>query len=78
MPPTVPLELLKTGEEGRVSDVDGDRSTVMRLAEMGLRQGVAVRMVKAGRPCIVAVGNHRLSYRVEDSTVVLVEVTTGL
>lgn len=71
---TVPLELLALGEEGRILDVDGERATVTRLAEMGLREGVSVRMVKPGRPCIVAVGNHRLSFRGEDSTVILVEV----
>ena len=74
MTQTIPLELLGAGEEGRIVDVDGERATVTRLAEMGLREGVAVRMVKAGSPCIVAVGNHRISFRGEESTVVLVEI----
>jgi ferrous iron transport protein A len=73
----IPLELLAAGEEGRICDVDGERTTVTRLAEMGLREGSMVRMVKPGRPCIIAVGNHRLSFRGEDSTVVLVEIEKG-
>jgi Fe2+ transport system protein FeoA len=71
----IPLDLLSAGEEGRVSDVEGDRATVTRLAEMGLREGIIVRMVKPGRPCIIAVGNHRLSFRCEDMATVLVEIT---
>ena len=68
--------MLQAGEEGRILDIDGERAMVTRLAEMGLREGVLVRMVKAGAPCIIAIGNHRISFRGEESTVVLVEITT--
>ena len=70
----VPLELLSAGEEGRVLEVDGDRDLVHRLAEMGLREGVQVRMVRSGSPCILAIENHRLTFRTDESTTVLVEV----
>jgi Fe2+ transport system protein FeoA len=70
----VPLEFLEAGEEGRIFDVDGERDLVARLEEMGLRQGVHVRMVQPGSPCIVAVNNHRLSFRGETAAVILVKM----
>jgi ferrous iron transport protein A len=69
----VPLDLLGTGEQGRVVDVGGSREMVGRLAELGIREGSDLRMVRPGQPCIVALGNQRLSFRGEAAAVVLVE-----
>ncbi len=71
----VPLELMATGEQGRISDVDGSPEFVVRLHEMGLQEGTQVRMVKPGSPCILAVNDHRFSLRFDDCATVLVEVT---
>ena len=71
----MPMELLNSGEMGCVTDVAGDTHLVRRLGEMGLRAGVEVRMVRPGRPCIVAFDHQRLTFRGEDEAVVLVEVT---
>ena len=77
MPQNVfPLELLKNGEEGRVCEIDGDRGLVSRLAEMGLREGVCIRMVRRGAPCIVAIDHQRLSFRAEDAAMILVETAS--
>lgn len=73
----VPLELLKAGEEGSVQCVDGCESLTHRLAEMGIREGVLIRMIRPGCPCLVAVNNHRMSLRIEGSASILVEVVTG-
>ena len=73
----VPLELLAAGEEGQVFDIEGEHDLVNRLKEMGLREGVPVRMVKPGSPCIIAVNNHRLSFRGDTAAVVMVEVGRG-
>ena len=70
----VPLDVLAPGEAGRIRDVDGDQQLVTRLAEMGLRRGVEVRMIANGSPCIIAFDNHRMSFRADDDAVVLVEV----
>ena len=72
--PLIPLELLSAGEEGRIHDIDGSAEFVHRLEEMGLRVGVPVCMVQPGSPCILAVGNHRFSLRIEETASVLVEV----
>lgn len=70
----LPLELLSSGEEGEVLTVDGHRELITRLAEIGLREGAHVRMVRPGSPCIIALGNHRLSFRADDAASVLVAV----
>ena len=70
----VPLEMLVAGEEARVVEIDGQSAFVDRLAEMGLRAGVVLRMVKPGQPCILAIDNHRLSFRCDEAAAILVEV----
>ena len=59
----LPLELLRANEEARIVELLGDASQVHRLAEMGLRVGADVRMVRPGSPCVLALGNKRLSLR---------------
>lgn len=72
--PLIPLEMLSAGEQGRIRDLDGSPEFVHRLEEMGLRTGAVVHMVQPGSPCILAVGNHRFSLRIEETATVLVEV----
>ena len=70
----LPLDHLAPGESGTILEVDGRPDHVHRLHEMGLRPGRAVRMVRSGRACIVAVGNHRFGFRGDDAALILVEV----
>lgn len=71
----LPLDLLAAGEAGHVFEVDGRPEFVHRLHEMGLQPGAEVRMIRPGSPCIVAVNEQRLSFRLEESTMVLIEVS---
>jgi ferrous iron transport protein A len=68
------LELLAAGEHGVIRELEGSAEFVHRLEEMGLRTGTEVAMVRPGSPCILAVGNHRFSLRMEEAATVLVEV----
>jgi ferrous iron transport protein A len=70
----VPLELMASGEQGRVSSMDGADEFVVRLEEMGLREGTQIRMVQSGSPCILAVNEQRFSFRFDGTATVLVEV----
>jgi Fe2+ transport system protein FeoA len=70
----VPLANLAPGESGTILEVDGQPDNVHRLGEMGLRPGRPVRMVRSGRACIVAVGNHRFGFRGSDAALILVEI----
>lgn len=69
----IPLELLSAGEEAVVLEIDGRNELVIRLAEMGIREGAAIRMVSPGCPCIIAVDNHRFSIRTEAAATVMVQ-----
>ncbi|MDA0588336.1 MAG: FeoA domain-containing protein [Planctomycetota bacterium] len=71
--PIVPLELLAAGEAAKIVDIEGDPGMVSRLHEMGLNIDTEITMVQSGEPCIIAVGNHRLSIRCEELVVILVE-----
>jgi ferrous iron transport protein A len=70
----IPLNALRSGQAGRIRSLMGPGETVRRLREMGLREGTEVRMVRPGRPCIVRLDGHKLCFRSEDSTGVLVQV----
>ncbi|MCO6453831.1 MAG: ferrous iron transport protein A [Pirellulaceae bacterium] len=69
----IPLDLLTPGEVGRVVAVDGDHDLVVRLAEMGVRVGIEVLMLRQGSPCILAIENRRVSFRGDNVASILVE-----
>ena len=68
----VPLESLRPGEWAEVQDVSGEPGWISRLAELGLRAGCRVLMLRAGSPCLVQVGDGRLSLRADGAMNVLV------
>lgn len=68
----LPLELLRPGEWAEVADVTGEPGWVARLAELGLRVGEQVQMVRAGSPCLFAVEGSRFSLRGDEAMMVLV------
>ncbi len=58
-----PLELLNDGQEARIVDVCGDAVQVHRLAEIGIRCGSLLKMIRRGEPHLLAVDGRRLSLR---------------
>jgi ferrous iron transport protein A len=68
----LPLECLRPGEWAEVCDISGEPAWVGRLAELGIRVGTRVQMLRDGSPCMVLVGGGRLSLRGEAGTQVLV------
>lgn len=73
----VPLAFLEDAEFAEVAQVEGEPAFVSRLQALGLRAGSAVRMVRAGSPCLIEVGSSRLSLRVDDTCSVLVRPLPG-
>jgi ferrous iron transport protein A len=61
----LPLEFLKPGDWADVADVTGEPGWVTRLAEMGVRIGCRLCVLQAGSPCLLQVGESRLSLRGE-------------
>ena len=46
---------------------------VHRLQELGIRGGATVEMVQPGSPCIIRLGGHKLCFRGDEVTNVLVQ-----
>ena len=55
------MDSLLKGQTGRIERVEGPARVTRRLAEMGVRPGVTVEMLRPGRPCILRVHRTRLS-----------------
>ena len=68
----VPLELLNTGDWADIADVSGEPGWVSRLAELGVRIGSRLLVLQAGSPCLLQVGESRLSLRGDWATQILV------
>lgn len=63
LPELMPLEYLHAGQWADVAEVSGEPGWVSRLAEMGVRIGSRVRVVQGGSPCLLQIGDSRLSLR---------------
>jgi ferrous iron transport protein A len=59
----MPLEFLSAGAWADVAEVTGEPGWVTRLAEMGVRIGCRLRVVQPGSPCLLQIGESRLSLR---------------
>ena len=68
----LPLEHLGPGEWGDVEHVGGEPSLVGRMAELGLRVGSRLRMLRAGSPCLLDVAGSRLCVRGESTMQIFV------
>ena len=73
MSQVVPLEYLSVGQTGQIADIDGQPELVGRLNEIGVSVGKSLRIVRSGSPCIVAIGEQRLSFRGEQAAAIFVE-----
>lgn len=67
-----PLELLSDGEHARIVEVCGDSVQVHRLAEIGIRAGSLLHMIRTGEPHLLAVDGRRMSVRLSDEVDIFV------
>jgi ferrous iron transport protein A len=70
--PTIPIDMLRSGQWACVADVSGDPQWVSRMAELGLRNGSQIQMIRKGSPCLLKVGTCQLCLRADDSSQILV------
>ncbi len=68
----IPLDRMRAGEIAQIVEVVGRPEQVQRIKELGLRGGVEVAMVCAGRPCILRLAGQTLSFRANEFLNVLV------
>ena len=69
----IPLGQLCAGRKAVVAAVLGGAEQVHRLHELGLRDGAAIEMVRAGSPCILRLGSQKLCFRADEMVSVLVK-----
>jgi ferrous iron transport protein A len=70
------LDAIAAGDTARVIDIDGDDAVAIRLLEMGLTPGVAVRVLGRapfGDPLELELRGYRLSIRRAEAVRVIVE-----
>lgn len=72
MQPLIPLHLLPAGHSAEVCQVLGQPEQVHRLHELGLRSGTQIEMLQSGSPCIIRLVGHKLCFRADELTRVLV------
>ena len=68
----LPIEYLQSGAWADVAEVHGEPGWVGRLAELGIRIGSRLQVVRSGLPCLLQIGGSRLSLRGEGAMTVLV------
>jgi ferrous iron transport protein A len=73
----LPLEYLNAGDWADIAHVDGEPGWVARLAELGVRIGGRLRVVQGGSPCLLQIGESRLSLRGDWAMHILVRPVAG-
>jgi ferrous iron transport protein A len=68
----IPLDSLASGQCAEIAEITGEPGWLGRMAEVGIRVGSRVQIVQSGNPCILLVGEGRLSLRGGGHTQILV------
>ena len=66
------LSSWRPGIEGIIQEVIGSSRLACRLRELGVMPGVHFRILRAGSPLVVQIGEGRLCLRQQDATTVRV------
>ncbi len=74
----IPLRCLTPGQRAQVGAIVGDPNQTHRLAELGLRHGTQIQMVRAGSPCVLRMGGQQLCFRQTAGLDVLVRPAAAL
>ncbi len=59
----IPLRCLTPGQMAQIGAIVGDPNQAHRLAELGLRHGAEIEMVRGGSPCVLRMGGQQLCFR---------------
>ncbi|MCS7271888.1 MAG: ferrous iron transport protein A [Gemmataceae bacterium] len=73
----LPLDMLRTGDWGEVTEVAAPSAIAQRLAELGVRTGSRIRVLQAGTPCLLDVGGCKLCLRADDCSQIYVRVVNA-
>lgn len=56
----ISLDKVKQGERVVIRRIDGGGAMVQRMAEMGLRPGVEIKLIRLCGPAIIELSGHRV------------------
>jgi ferrous iron transport protein A len=59
----LPLEIMKSGAWAEVAAIYGEPTWVRRLTELGIQNGIRLRILQGGSPCLLQIGENRMSIR---------------
>ena len=68
----IPLQRLRVGQRGCITALTGRVHDVARLAEMGLRRGAEVTVLRNGITCILQLDGNRLCIRLSKDLMIFV------
>ena len=68
----IPLNRLRGGETAIIAEVVGRSDQVQRIKELGLHDGVEIKMVRSGSPCIIRLAGNAICIRANELLNVLV------
>lgn len=74
--PTIPLALLRSGQQAAVYSVVGSPELVRHLNELGIHTGSLLEMVRPGSTCILRINGAKLCVRGDELLRVLVTPLT--
>lgn len=69
------LSTCRVGEEGEIAEIVGTPLFTARLRELGIVPGESIRILRAGCPMIVQVGEARLAIRKKDAAGIRIYLT---
>jgi ferrous iron transport protein A len=70
----LPLDMLNAGEWADVAEVSGEPALIVRLAELGVREGCRLQVLQPGSPCLLQVDQCKLCLRGNECTQILVRL----
>jgi ferrous iron transport protein A len=68
----IPLSALLAGNRGRIHSVVGSSELIRHLAELGLKSGTQLEMVRPGATCILRINGTKLCIRGDELLRVMV------
>ncbi|MFO0955867.1 MAG: FeoA family protein [Isosphaeraceae bacterium] len=66
------LKSLRAGQSGQIIELTGDPDLIHRLREIGLQEGLVVRMLQPGNPCMIRLAGRKLGFRADGAAHVMV------
>lgn len=73
----MPLDMVDAGEWAEVEEVTGRPEWVGRLADLGIRRGCRLQVVRAGTTCLLSVSGCKLCLRGGECSQILVRPVAG-